>query len=275
MSAGYRLGHLKGQFVVVWEEDGRRRRYRLGTRDPREARSVLREFVKERERLERARTTQTIAEIWANYVADRKAEGKGSVGRMADAWKRLGPHFGSLLPDHISPDIVRAYTSERRGQGASDGTIHTELGYFRAALRRAGYSTRITLPPKPRPRGRYLTGEEAKKLIDAAQVPHVRLFVLLALYTAARPSSILDLTWDRVALARRVIRLDNPLRDKTAKGRATVPIAEKLIAPLEEAKAAALTEHVIEWAGRPVASVKKAIQRTAERGGLVGVTRSE
>ena len=191
---------------------------------------------------------------------------------MADAWKRLGPHFGSLLPDHISPDIVRAYTSERRGQGASDGTIHTELGYFRAALRRAGYSTRITLPPKPRPRGRYLTGEEAKKLIDAAQVPHVRLFVLLALYTAARPSSILDLTWDRVALARRVIRLDNPLRDKTAKGRATVPIAEKLIAPLEEAKAAALTEHVIEWAGRPVASVKKAIQRTAERAGLVGVT---
>jgi integrase len=68
------------------------------------------------------------------------------------------------------------------------------------------------------------------------------------------------------------IELDNPERHRTAKGRATVPIAEALVAPLAEAQKAALTNHVIEWAGKPVKSIKKAIARAAERAGLKGVT---
>lgn len=271
----YRLGRLHGQFVVVWEEDGRRRRYRLRTREPREARAFLREFVKERERLERPETGLTVGEIWADYVAEKQAQGKSSVTRMADAWKRLASHYADLGALSLGGDTTRDYVRDRRESGASDGTIHTELGYLRAALR---YSLKqnapaVLLPPKPRPKSRFLTPSEARRLIDAAQMPHVRLFIELALHTAGRPSSILDLTWDRVEFKRGRISLDNPGRDRTAKGRATVPIgSERFKRLLQQAHSAARTTHVIEWAGKKVASVKKAISRAAERAGLEGVT---
>ena len=29
--------------------------------------------------------------------------------RIRDAWKRLGPVFGSLLPGHVTPDLCGAY----------------------------------------------------------------------------------------------------------------------------------------------------------------------
>lgn len=270
----YRLGRLKGQFVVVWEEAGRRRRYRLGTRDPREARSTLREFVKEQDRIGRPDTGRTVAEIWADYVAEKQAEGKVSAPRMADAWKRLAPHYANLDALSVSGDTTRDYIRDRRKSGAGDGTIHTELGYLRAALRKTlkQNAPALVLPSKPRPKSRYLTPSEARRLIDAAQMPHVRLFLLLALHTAGRPSSILDLEWSRVDSLRGVIHLDNPGRDRTAKGRSSVPLPSVLVEPLKRAREAGLTTHVIEWAGKPVKSIKKATQRAAERAGIEGVT---
>lgn len=266
----YRLGRLNGRFVVVWYDNGKRKRWTLQATTPAEARAELRTFARDRDQIRQRKIT--VKEIWDDYAADRKAEGKTSVGRMADAWKRLAPAFGALTPDCIHPSLVRSYLHHRREQGISDGTIHVELGYLRAALRRGGYQVNITLPPKPRPRGRYLSGEEARRLIDAAAMPHLRLYMLLALYTAGRPAAILDLEWDRVDFAARKITLDNPSRDRTAKGRATVPMAEALVGPLQDAKKAALTGWVIEWAGQRIASIKKGIQRAAERAGLKEVT---
>lgn len=269
----YRLGRLKGEFVVVWEEGGKRRRFRLGTREPKEARAYLREFVKERERLQRPESSLTVGDIWADYVAEKEAEGKVSVGRMEDAWKQLGPTFGHLRPDQCDSPVVRGYVVER-GKKAGPGTVHVELGYLRAALRHSlgGKAPAIKLPSKPRPKSRHLTPVEARKLLDACKMPHVRIFVELSLRTAGRPSSILGLRWSQIDFGRGTINLDDPTRDRTAKGRATVPLAECLVGPLREAQRAALTEFVIEWAGKPVKSIKKAIGRAGARAGMVGLT---
>lgn len=276
----YRLGRLKGQFVVVWDEGGRRRRYRLGALDPASARTALREFIRGRERLEAPEASQlTIGQLWQDYLADREAAGVTSINRMRDAWRAMGARFGELAPlDLMDGSEARAYVLARRGAHIGDGTIHTELGYLRAALHLAKRRGTITvepmldLPPKPRPRTRHLTAEQANALLAGAIMPHVKLFILLALYTAGRPSAILDLTWDRVDFDRRVIHLDNPARDKTPKGRATVPMAEALIGPLADAKNGALSRFVIEWAGGHVASVKKGVALAAKRAGLEGVS---
>jgi integrase len=273
----YRLGRLKGEFVVVWYEGGRRRRYRLGTRDPAQARAAFREFVR-REHADAITPEATVEAMWNLYLADREAADK-PITRMRDAWKALAPHFADRRVDElIDGRLVRNYIKTRRAADRGDGTIHTELGYLRAALRRAERShvilkaPDIVLPPKPRPRSQHLSPTEAKALIAGAGMPHVKLFILLALHTAGRPSSILDLTWDRVDLERRQIQLDNPARDRTAKGRATVPIAQLLMPELALAKSSAVTDHVIEWGGKPVQSIKRGIARAAERAGLKGVT---
>lgn len=56
------------------------------------------------------------------------------------------------------------------------------------------------------------------------------------------------------------------------KGRAVVPIGPTLQAALSEARAAALTDYVIEYAGQPVRTISKAFERATARAGLVDVT---
>jgi integrase len=56
------------------------------------------------------------------------------------------------------------------------------------------------------------------------------------------------------------------------KNRAVVPIAARLRPILEEAREAATCEYVIEYGGKPVASLKTATRGAARRAGLSGVT---
>jgi integrase len=214
-----------------------------------------------------------VAAIYAAYASDREAAGKAAAPRIRDAWKRLAYSFDGLLPHQITKGLCQSYAN-RRAKIASLGTVHIELGYLRAALRFAekeGWLAKapfIPLPAKPAPRDHRLTRDEVLRLRDAATMPHVKLFVILAITTAARAGAILDLTWDRVDLNRRRIVLMNPAMPATNKGRATVPINDTALHALSEARQTATCDHVIEWGGKPVVSIKKGIGEAARRAGL-------
>lgn len=78
-------------------------------------------------------------------------------------------------------------------------------------------------------------------------------------------AAALQLTWDRVDFARQMVQLRNPFDKERRKGRATVPINDKLAAALHEAHKGALSPYVIEWAGGPVKSIKKGIKTAGEK----------
>jgi integrase len=215
-----------------------------------------------------------VSAIYDAYARDREAEGKAAAPRIRDAWKRLAPVFGSLLPGHVTPDLCGAYQRQRREAGAATGTIHVELGYLRTALqfaRKRGWILHapfVPLPTKPASRTGHLSREEARRLIDAAHMPHIKLFLILALTTAGRAGAILDLTWDRVNLERRTIDLRNPARGETNKGRAFVAMNDRAFEALSEARRAAIGNHVVEWGGQKVASVKKGVRHAASVAGI-------
>jgi integrase len=104
---------------------------------------------------------------------------------------------------------------------------------------------------------------------------------VLAYTTAGRKSAILELTWDRVDFERGLIQLNRTVLSpidmaKSAtphnnKRRALVPMTDSAREALIEAKAAALTDHVIEYGGAPVADIKKAFGRAVQRAGLPAV----
>lgn len=271
----FKLGRVNGRFYAVWYENGERQRRSLGTDDKGIARAALGEFKRQYAFQQQAGKVLTVGAIYASYVADRESEGKAAVPRMRDAWKRLRPTFGDVLPVHVTKEDCRAYGDARRAGGVGDGTIHVELGYLRAALRFAkkqGWITQepdVPLPQKPAPKDHHLNRDEARRLIDAAVSPHVRLFIILALTTAGRAGAILDLTWMRVDLERRIIRLSDPARHRTRKGRATVPINTLAFEALQEAQKAALSGFVIEYGGHRVKSVKKGVAASARRAGII------
>jgi integrase len=110
-----------------------------------------------------------------------------------------------------------------------------------------------------------------RRLREASmQTPHLHLFVVLAYRTAGRTAAILELTWGRVDLDRRLIRLDRG--GGRQKGRATVPISDDLVPLLADASRGALTDHVIDFGGRPIASVKRAFAAAVQRAGLDDVS---
>lgn len=210
-------------------------------------------------------------------MADRAADGKNTA-RMGQAWKPLAPVFSELRAEKLTKADFTRYTEHRRALGVSDGGIRTELAYLAAALRfgvdheHTARAPRVFRPPPGRPRERWLTHEEVHRLIEAAVAPHVKLFIQLAVGTAGRPSHILQLTWDRVDMRRREINLDDPSRDKTAKGRARVPVNDQLLDALSVARGAAQTGHVIEAHERGgFLSIKKGIASAGKRAGLDGV----
>lgn len=120
-----------------------------------------------------------------------------------------------------------------------------------------------------------ITEDEAVRLIDGCRMPHLRLFVIIALCTASRRGTILELKWSQVDFQRGVIDFNRQeqrsiLNSGFSKGRAVAPMSALLRVALEEAEAGARTPFVIEWNGSRVADVKTGFIASVRRPGLQG-----
>jgi integrase len=268
----HRIGRLAGRYVVTWwGDDGTRRRFRLDAATLREAQAEALDVVR-RETTPASPTVEALWAAYADYLGDRP------TGRnMRYVAEAIIPVFGKLRPDQITPDDCKGYAKARAAAGKKPGTVHTELGYLRSTLvwarkvRLIGQAPYIWLPQKPAGKERWLTEAEIGRLLSAPAAPHVRLAIVLMLATAARVTAILQLTWDRVDLDRGQIdlRLD---AEGPRKGRAVLPINGMARAALVAAREAALTDHVIEYGGDPVKSIKRGFAAACKAAGLAGVS---
>lgn len=248
------------KYWAVRLEDGRR--LSLRTTDVREAEQRLEDLRRDAER-----TKDTIEQVVEAYLKEKRE--KPSINGMKDAWKAAKPFFGNIRPDQISRKMCKEYAVKRK---VAAGTIRKELGIIRQALRWYDPKTipDIQLPSAPPPKERFLTKEEARRLEDACQTPHLKLFVQLALKTAARRGALLELTWQQIDFKRAEITLSKGVR--TSKGRATVPIHETLLEALRIAKNDSLSPYVINYGGQKLRSINKAFREACLRAGLEGVT---
>lgn len=262
-----RLKLYRGKWAAVWREGTETRRISLRTADRSAAERRLADLEKTR-RVEVA--GNTIADAMVVYLKDKAA--KPSHGAMEVSWKSLKPIFGHLRPDQVTRALCRSYRAGRKANGMSDGTVIKDLGVLKAALKwtKKDAGAEFELPPSPPPRDKFINREQFEKIVAAAEYPHIKLFILLAMFTAGRSAAILELTWDRVDFETGLIALGEG--DKRAKGRATVPMNDRLRAALQTAAEARETGFVIEWAGRRVKSVKRGLAKACSDAGLPWVT---
>ena len=262
-----RLVWFRGKWHGYERLDGRAKRTSLGTT----SREVAARRLIDLERGQRRKPTN-VAEMYAIYLEERGPH-IASQETLRFAWKRLSPVFGHLRPDQITRALTRAYAQKERRRAISDGSIRRDLGVLGAVVRHNDKHSPaiIEMPAAPPPRSRHLTREQNRDLRDAAaKTPHLHLFVLLAYTTAGRKAAILELTWDRIDFTRGEVQLGSG--ERRAKGRATVPLHESARQSLETARQAAMSDYVIEYAGAPVRSVKRAFARAAERAGVAWCT---
>ena len=212
-----------------------------------------------------------VASVWQKYrlyLGDKK-----TAETMRWTGKAVLGRFGSLRPDQITIDDCRNYLNDRIGIGRAIGSVHTELGHLRSALRwaeKTGLIDRaphIDMPAKPAVDVRPLNDNEIQRIIDGCAAFHIRLAVILMLTTGARVSAILDRTWDKIDFDRGIIDLRHT-DGVTRKGRAVLPMNRMARVALQTAYTARQTEWVVEWNGRPVRSIRKGYGNALIRAGL-------
>jgi integrase len=208
-----------------------------------------------------------IAAVIALYAQDRAPK----VARPHEVARRLGAietYFGGMTVAEVTPSTCEAYARQR----VSPAAARRELEDLQAALNHAWRSRKlavpvpVALPPKSPARERWLTRDEAARLIAAAcgwrfdtdgsvldragpRNPHVARFVLLGLYTGTRHDAILSLGFrahvgggwadlDRGLLYRRAAG-----EVETNKRRPPAPLTPRLMA------------HLRRWAAMPMAGL--------------------
>lgn len=235
-----------------------------------DAERVAREIAR---RIVRPELSACCADIVCAYLEDwknRPAPKRPGSGTIYGAQNVLAV-FAGHQPHQITREECRAYVAARRDAGAADGTIRRELGILAAALRWNGSPpASFELPPPSPPRQRWLTREEVARLLDAAQTtPHVHAFIHLAIATGARREAILELQWE-THIDFKAGRVWLGFKEG-GKGRATVPMTDALRLALHNGRQIATTPWVIEYAGKPVRSIRKALAGVYARAGVEGV----
>jgi integrase len=203
------------------------------------------------------------------FILDRYRNERGVHTRSLDTidqhLRPLKEYFGDLLPSHLSNSLFKEYAAQQK---ISAGTLLRRLGILKAAIHYAegerwiGQQPQFIMPVKsPPPRDVWLKREEVAMLIEKAKSPHIRLFIKIAVSTAARSGAILDLKWDQLDLENRIIDFGRGFGNKR---RSVVPMNDDVYEALLEAKELAQTDHVVEYNGKPTRAIKKAFSRLCE-----------
>src|SRR5262245_56456757 len=225
---GPRLRYIeeRGGYHICWTDPNQAGRGRIkftGTKDRTEAEQVFADW------LAAHGTSQpttgpvdpsriSVDRVLALYGNDKLAaietgeippESGARIGYVID---KLLPFFRDVAVADVTPATCRAYAKHR---ARAAGTVRRELGVLRAAVNHAWREGRITrpvpvaVPDGGQPRERWLTRDEAARLLRAARGPWSRsylpLFILIGLYTGRRKEAICSLRWPQVDLVNRLI----------------------------------------------------------------------
>lgn len=208
----------------------------------------------------------TVAQLLDARLADAESRGVVRLDNLRWQHRWLRQYMGHLRPEEITQPALQRY---REARAHAPTALRRELEELRATLRlhRLPYD-HVGLPPNRMPRDKWLSREEAKRLLAACGTPHLRLWCLIALTTGRRKGAILDLTWDRVDLERRTIDFDVPGRVETRKRRGAISIPRRLVAALADAREVAVTPHVIEYRARRLKDIERGFAQAVEDAGL-------
>jgi len=143
-----------------------------------------------------------IADVMNIYLTEHAPHTK-SLDFLLYTGESILQWWGDKTLADVRGQTCRAYADWRTGRGVTGQTARHDLTTLRAAIR---YYHReygpldavpeVTLPKKSPPRERWLTREEADRLLEAAKpIEHLYRFIMIGLYSGTRSEAIRALKW--------------------------------------------------------------------------------
>lgn len=184
----------------------------------------------------------------------------------------LDRHFHGVSLSSISRDSLDNVVKARLKEGVANGTVNRMLAVIRAILRKAAFDwewmdrvPKIKLLPEPKRRIRWITREEAEKLISELPA-HLVPMVRFSLETGLRQANVTGLQWSQVDLPNRRAWI-HPDQAK-AKRAIPIPLSPSAMVVLRE-QVGKHPEQVFTFKGNPVVQVNtKAWREALKRAGI-------
>jgi hypothetical protein len=177
----------------ILDVDGRR--FSTGHQDREPAKAALEAWIAQTKRNATMAAGHSVSTLLAAYLKAREREiTEGSADRLEYAHRALNRFFGDWTFDRINGAACLDYRDARL-ETVVARTIRTELEALRAALhwgmteeggRVVTVMPDLKLPAKGNPRPRFMTRQEADRLLAACKASHLKLFVQIGLGTGAR-----------------------------------------------------------------------------------------
>jgi integrase len=209
--------------------------------------------------------------------------------------RTLVPFFGRLRLTEINPIRVELFKQKRLRDGLKKSSINREIGLLKSMLNRAVKLGTIGAHPAegvklfevddPSVSDRVLSSEEETRLLTACdeselryRAPHLKLVILVALYTGLRRGEILRLRWSDIDFEKGRLRV---LKSKSRAGRRHVNLNSMLHGRLLELHEQEHGEWIFpsprrfQAQGQPerhVADVKNSFRRAVRLAGIKRIT---
>ncbi len=224
-------------------------------------------------------TRMTFNELTDWYVNLEKVKALSSFWRVEMALKRFNSVFGDTIVSQIKPAGLENYQVIRKREGKADATVDQETGAAKTMIIKgfdngliSGDTLRVfkavkkLLKANANARDRVLSPNEFKGLLGHAS-SHLRPILAMGYYTGMREGEILNLTWDKVDLGNRVIRLEaKDTKDHEAR---TIPICDNLLNILKEEtrviRKAGEANHVFLYKGKPIRDLRGSLRKACKK----------
>jgi integrase len=226
----------------------------------------------------KADTKMTFNKLAEWYLGLEKVKALSSFGRVEISLKRFNSEFGNIIVSQLKPIDLENYQAMRKGQGMADATVDQEISSAKTMIFKAFDNGLISgdtlktfkvvkklLKSNANARDRVLSKAEFETLLNKAS-KHLKPILLTGYYTGMRKGEILNLTWNRVDLRNRVIRLEaGDTKDNEARN---IPICDELFYILKTGgqiiRKVEDENHVFLYKGKPLTDIRNGLRKACK-----------
>ncbi len=223
-------------------------------------------------------TRTTFNELTKWFLGLEKVKSLAYYPTLQINLKKFNTEFGNVIISQIKPVDLENYQAKRKAAGRSDSTVDQEIAAVRNMINKAfdndlvGGDTlksfkrvKKLLRGNANARDKILPLSQFNRLLE--HLPwHAKAIVATAFYTGMRRGEILSLTWDKVDLKNRVIRLEaTDTKDKEPR---TIPICDELYEILDRIPKFLHSDYVFLYKGRPIKGINRTLRRACRIAGI-------
>jgi integrase len=220
----------------------------------------------------------TFSELTEWFLGLEKVKSLAYYPTLQICLKKFNSEFGSVVVSRIKAADLENLQAKRRAAGLADSTIDQEIGAARTMINKAfdndlvGGDTLKTfkkikklLKRNANVRDKILPLGQFNQLLK--NLPwHTRKILATAFYTGMRRGEILSLTWEKVDLKNRLIRLEaSDTKDREPR---VVPISDELHEILSQTPQSVHDNHVFLYRGKPIKDIRTGLKLACQEAGI-------